>query len=701
MIQVYKPNNSDFTHNGDAVIFPEYAEFTSELNGVWSGNITVPVAEGSGYELVTEEAVIKMPAYNGEQLYRALNVYKDTSAVTADLQPIFFDSAKDCFITDARPTSKTGQQALTQLCAINPKYSGVSDITGTSTAYYEYVNLMEAICGDEDNAFIHRWGGEIEYDNFTVRVMQHLGSDKGEEFRYGKQIESIEQVVDDTEVVTRIYPKAYNGVRMSNAGYVDSPVIGAYPIVKTGTISFGHIKLAKDATDEDRSDPEIIICNTQAQIDAALQTACMEQFDLGLDKPKVTITIDSLADLRKIQGFEQFGTDIALGDTVKMVHEVLGIESTARIVSLTYDAVGERVTRLTIGTPAENYIDALSSTINKVEKAIRSDGSVKADKISGVIDLIKTNLYKQYNAAELSDVPAILFENNDTNDPMYGAMAIGTQGFQIAKTKDSGGNWVWKTWGTANGLIADYIAAGKLSSMDTLSYWDLTNSIFRFYDQQRDSYIEMDKGYLAFGYSGSEYGRLSRWISATSQQSVLGLTVLNSNSVMTVGADEVVMQASAASGSSAIVRAVNNSANKYVSIHPDNSNNLHYIRVDGKSGLSSMYVNDSYLKINDNATYQQIQLYSGANEYLYIDGKNKQANLYVEDSYFNISDNTNYQYIMLKSGADTWIRIDNKVGRIFLYSNELVVNNTPAYTGTWTVSGKTLTIKNGIITGAT
>lgn len=656
MIQVYKPTNSDYTHNGDAVIFPEYAEFTAELNGVWSGNITVPVAEGSGYELVTEEAVIKMPAYNGEQLYRALNVYKDTSAVTADLQPIFFDSAKDCFITDARPTSKTGQQALNQLCAINSKYSGVSDITGTSTAYYEYVNLMEAICGDEDNAFIHRWGGEIEYDNFTIRVMQHLGSDKGEEFRYGKQIESIEQVVDDSEVITRIYPKAYNGIRMSNNGYVDSPVIGAYPIPKIGTITFGHIKLAKDATDEDRNDPSIIICNTQAQIDNALRAACQEQFDLGLDKPKVTITIDSLADLRKIQGFEQFGTDIALGDTVKMYHEILGIESTARIVSLTYDAVGERVTRLTIGTPAENYIDALSSTINKVEKAIRSDGSVKADKISGVIDLIKTNLYKQYNAAELSDVPAILFENNDTTSPLYGAMAIGTQGFQIAKTKDSGGNWVWQTWGTANGLIADYIYAGTLSanrvragtleSENGLSYWNLDAGNFMSYDESLNAGVGINDGKVSL-YSGTT-------LRATIERGATSYTPSGSSQPVT----EYGARVSSASGSGEL----------YVT---DN-----HVRLQAGTG--------EYININGTDKFSTIR--SNENTTLRVDGKNQQIRLTAHDG---------------SSANDTHLTVDNNAKRIYLQTEGLGMNGYIGYSGTWTVSGKTLTIRNGIITGAT
>ena len=660
MIQVYLPQNTDYTHNGDAVIFPEIAEITPELNGTWYGQLSVPVAEGSGYQLITEGVVIKMPSYNGDQLFRVVNPFKDTSAVTADLQPIFFDSAKDCFITDTRPTNKNGQQALDLLCANNPKYSGESDIATEATAYYEYVNLLEAIAGDEDNTFLSRWGGEIEYNNFTIRVMNHLGEDRGEEFRYGKNIQGITQAVNDSEVITRIYPKGYNGIKMSDSGYVDSPLINSYPIVKAGTITFSEVKMAEDVTDDEQSDPDLIICNNQAEVDAALTAKCNEQFDLGIDKPIVTIEIDSLADLRKIQGFENFGTNISLGDTVYCKHEILGITTNARVVSLTFDSVNERVSRLTIGQLSDNYIDSLSATINRVESAIRKDGSVKAETVAGVINLIKTSLYRQYDAASVSETPAILFENNDLSSDMYGAMAIGTQGFQIARQKDSSGKWIFETWGTSAGIIANYIIAGILSARDGLSYWDLDNSKLRFHDAENDKAIEFDLGVISFLTGNDLIGQLHRKAGQDKDGNPVEFIGLAHESEGTYKSHLSIADGIA-----------------WLSVAEDT--NLYeqpgYARL--KTEKTNIVLNSDFG--NDSLTYAQI---ISGDAYLNVNGKNKQVSMSPDYNTYNPMIN------LLKTDEE-----------IRLICTTLKMNGYAGYSGTITISGHTITVKNGIITG--
>ena len=68
--------------------------------------------------------------------------------------------------------------------------------------------------------------------------------------------------VDTSEVVTRIYPKAFNG-RKPTQTYFDSPVINKYPTVKVGILEFEDVKLLEDM--EENEDPEgLTICSTQA-----------------------------------------------------------------------------------------------------------------------------------------------------------------------------------------------------------------------------------------------------------------------------------------------------------------------------------------------------------------------------------------------------------------------------------------------------
>ena len=147
MIQVYSPENTDFEHNGNMTIFPTVATVHLILNGEWEVNIEHPIDADGRWKYIVEEAVVKMPSFNGDQLFRIKKKEKTDDGVTAELQPIFMDAKDDCFLVDVRPTDKTGQQALDIMTAPNKKYKANSNITLVSTAYYQTKNLIDAISG--------------------------------------------------------------------------------------------------------------------------------------------------------------------------------------------------------------------------------------------------------------------------------------------------------------------------------------------------------------------------------------------------------------------------------------------------------------------------------------------------------------------------------------------------------------------------
>lgn len=60
----------------------------------------------------------------------------------------------------------------------------------------------------------------------------------------------------------------------------------------------------------------------------------------------------------------------------------------------------------------------------------------------------------------------MLFEDLDSTSPTFGAMCIGTMGFEIASERTSDGtDWNWRTFGTGKGFVADEIIAGVLKSV--------------------------------------------------------------------------------------------------------------------------------------------------------------------------------------------------------------------------------------------
>lgn len=477
MIQIYKPENTGYEKNGDMPLLPTTATVHAVLNGEWEVTLEHPIDEDGRWKYIIEDAVVKMPSFNGDQLFRVKRKEKSDDGITAEMQPIFMDAKDDCFLKDVRPTEKTGQQALDMMTEPNKKYSARSNITNISTAYYQTKNLIEAISAEDENSFINRWGGEVIYDNYTIVINDRAGDDYGYEVLYGKNIpeNGISEEIETRDIVTRIVPKAYNGNMIEgDAPWIDSPEIEKYPTIRYGVMEFEDVKMREDAQEDDEEDG-ITVCDTQEQLEEALKKKCEEQFEAGVDKPTVTLSVDIVmlegTDLYK--DFEDL-TKVSLGDTVHCRHSKLNIVTDARVIELEWDCLEKRVDSVVVGEFQYNYIDDATSMMNRVESAIRPDGSVIGQQVKGVLNAINTQLRYQKNAAQTQDVRAILFEDTNPDSPLYGAMCLGTQGFQIAdKRTEDGRDWDWSTAFTAKGGYANVLIAGVLADKTGKNFWNL------------------------------------------------------------------------------------------------------------------------------------------------------------------------------------------------------------------------------------
>lgn len=522
MIQIYSPENKDYEHNGDMTLMPEEAEIHVILNGEWTATIEHPIDDEGRWKYITDNAVVKMPSFNGEQLFRIQNKEKSDSGVSAELTPIFLDAKEDCFLVDVRPTEKSGQEALDIMTAPNKTYIAKSDIKKTSTAYYQTKNLIEAINGNDDNAFTKRWGGEILYNNYEVIVNERVGADRGVRVVYGKNIvkDGFSETIDMTDVVTRIVPKAYNGYMIEGeAPWVDSPIIDKYPTVHYGVITFDDVKMRADASEDDEANG-VIVCDTQEQLEKALTDKCIEQFDEGVDKPSITIEVNMelLQNTELYDDVKELET-VSLGDTAHCNHSKLEIVTDARAIELTWDAVRNKVTSVKLGDFQYNFLDNASSVMNRVEQAIREDGSVIGQQIQGIINGVQAQMRAQSSIAKKQEVRAILFEDLDPDSTTFGAMCLGTLGFEIAgeRTEDGKG-WKWSTFGTGKGFYADFIVAGTMladrikGGTLELGGEDNGNGIARVMDATGKEIVRLDKdGVYAIGsYVCENVGGLNR-----------------------------------------------------------------------------------------------------------------------------------------------------------------------------------------------
>ena len=350
MINLYEKNETDFTHNGLLILQPIEAIVSEELNGDYSVKLTMP----QGFSDIEVEQIIKAPTPKADQLFRVYNTDIDMLGNPVFYARHIFYDLLDFLIEDTRPTGN-GALAISKILANTP-FIGTSDITKQGTAYYQMMSPVKAILG-ADNSFIEIWGGELERDNFQIRMKNHIGEDRGVSIRYRKNLTGLRFVTDLSSVATKIMPTGLkeDGQTLLKLPekYVESPLISSYVNEKVTRIHYSDIKI-----DEETSESQAL---------RALRDTANQEFENGLDKPQVTATVEfvPLADTEEYKDFSILET-VYLGDYVSVHNEDLNIDLATKVIGYEFDALSCRYNKVTLGNANPKYGDVQRQYTDKV-----------------------------------------------------------------------------------------------------------------------------------------------------------------------------------------------------------------------------------------------------------------------------------------------------------------------------------------------
>ena len=497
MIRLYDKNETDFTHNGICILKPLEATVTEELNGDYSLKVTMP----RGKKEIEIEQIIKVPTPKSQQLFRVYNSDIDMLGNQVFYARHIFYDLLDYFIEDTRP-SGSGALAISKILENTP-FTGTSDITEQGTAYYQMMNPVKAILG-ADNAFINVWGGELERDNFNIRMKNHLGTDRGVSIRYRKNLTGLRLQTDLSGVYTKIMPTGLqeNGHHLaveqaptasqqlaeSNLEhsvatksrlvclpekYVSSPLIDNYVNIKTTRIHYSDIKI-----DEETS---------EAQALEMLRNAAAQEFENGLDKPQITATVEFIP-LQDTEEYKDFAVleSVYLGDTVKIFHEDLNIELETQIIEYEFNALSKRYNKVILGNANPKYGDTQKKY---VEKQKEETTTALEQAIINATQLITGN-QGGYIVMSPSEKPQEIFimDTPDMNTARkvwrwnlsgLGYSSTGINGpFALAMTMDGAIVADFITTGVLNGALikAGSVQAGSISQEYKKSVTDAINS---------------------------------------------------------------------------------------------------------------------------------------------------------------------------------------------------------------------------------
>ena len=238
--------------NGEAILdnICISCETIESLDGTYELDGTFIVDKEGLYKLISDEAILKVTMDYGDEVFRIAKIQKGTRDIVVFARQITVSETLDMWIEDIRPTNTSGLSALNTLKnnSIGKKDIQVlSDITNTSTAYYQRMSMYKAIhdCGQ---SFISRWGGEVQRRCYNLTINNKIGADRGVQIRSRKNLTGFEANTNIDNVVTRIRAIGYDGI---DAGmFIDSPLINKYSAIKTKEIKYENVKV-KDENNPD------------------------------------------------------------------------------------------------------------------------------------------------------------------------------------------------------------------------------------------------------------------------------------------------------------------------------------------------------------------------------------------------------------------------------------------------------------------
>ncbi|EGT4136673.1 hypothetical protein EQZ09_02325 [Clostridium perfringens] len=459
-MQYYKIDNYNFVKNGDITLQPIDGKLRVELNtGLCEVEVELPYDKEKRWTKLEEWGVIKTDVFysKNKQLFRIYNTDKGMFSLKIKARHIFFDLVKHN-ILDTRAVACNGQQALERILE-GTKYKGHSDIDRINTCYFCVTNIVQAINGENDNSFRNRWGGELLFDNFDIYINNRIGGDYGVRVNYSRNMEDVNLIIDRDNIITRAYPRAYNGVMLPEK-YIDSPLINKYPLICEDYIDMSDLKLKDPNTSNDEG------FDTEEELYRAMRERMKKLYEGGIDKPKISgnVKVAMLENSIEYKDFKGL-VNIGIGDTVTVNHKDIDIDMKTRAITIEWNLVTKKYENVEFGDVEVNYFAKQDIAREQLDNILNKNGTVNAGEMEGIINAMQTKFKALRDVAQPQHQLGMLFEDKIKGSKTYGAMAIGSMGFMIAseRTEDDK-DWNWRTFGSGQGFFADWLV-GKLRTV--------------------------------------------------------------------------------------------------------------------------------------------------------------------------------------------------------------------------------------------
>ena len=448
---------------------------TEERNGIYEANFTVPMQSDIYGKIQTGRFISAKPNdISNNQRFRIYKRFDDKIAKTTTFycEHIRYKLAGIPVAPDiysGTPASILSDM-LTSVNA-NTEFSAWSDISTVKDITMEIPSTAGAMLAGQKGSLLDVFGGEFEFDNYTVKLHQNRGQEKKTEIRYRKNLTGFTCTEDTTNTYTHVYPFYRNedGVYVQ----LDSKVI---TLANASNLPFERCYMLDLSAEFDTPPAK---AQLQAKANAFINA---NDLDTVARHYKVSfVPLWQTEEYKNLAVLER----CSLCDTVTVVHEKEKVK--AKIIKTVYDVLNERYISIEMGNAKSNFAQTVGQQLKQVDDTINSTKSFLQQSIERQTKRITGNRggYVVMNDDNQDGYPDEILIMNDlsigaatklwrANLSGIGYSNNGYNGpFELAMTMDGEINASMITTGSLNAsmittgiLNADLIKAGTIKSVN-------------------------------------------------------------------------------------------------------------------------------------------------------------------------------------------------------------------------------------------
>lgn len=421
---------------------------TEERNGEYELEMEYPVDGIHFSEIAKRCILLAIPSpYRLPQPFRVYRITKPLNgACTIYAQHISYDLSTTPLNPFTAANAPAAMNGLSVNAAIPSEFAFWTDKATVANFAVTVPSKTRSVLGGQSGSILDVYGGEYEWDGFTVKLHNQRGNDGGVVIRYGKNLTDLQQEENISNVLTGIYP--YWTDTDGNLVVCDPKIVNA-----PGTYDFQAVDPVDFSQDFDEQP-------TPAQLQARAESY-VQANNIGI--PVVSISV-SFVQLEQTEEYKDLALleKCDLCDTVTVQFEKLGVNAKAKIVKIVTDVLLERYDSVEIGDARTNIADTASDQQQEIQKRPTSSAVENiASQITAAI------LGAKGGAVRLLDtnndgVPDTLYIA-DNPDPAQAQKVwrFNYEGWGASKTGYNGPFTI--AAGIEDGLYADFITAGTLN----------------------------------------------------------------------------------------------------------------------------------------------------------------------------------------------------------------------------------------------